>query len=71
VNNPEEQCPVRSWTKKTRSVSATVAEPVYEQLVALSTAEDTSIARIIRRALREFLESHSRDANTDLPARRA
>jgi hypothetical protein len=57
--------------RKMRSVSATVAEPVYEQLVALSSAEDTSIARIIRRALGEFLESHSRDANTDLPARRA
>lgn len=57
--------------KKTRSVSATVAEPVYDQLVAMSSAEDTSIARIIRRALGEFLESHSGDANTELPARRA
>jgi hypothetical protein len=55
--------------KKMRSVSATVAEPVYEQLVALSSAEDTSIARIIRRALGEFLDSHLGDANTDLSAR--
>jgi len=57
--------------RRMRSVSATVGEPVYEQLVALSRAEDTSIARIIRRALAEFLDSHSGDANTDLPARRA
>jgi hypothetical protein len=53
-----------------QSVSATVSESVYEQLVALSSAEDTSLARIIRRALGEFLEDHSRGTNTDLPARR-
>jgi hypothetical protein len=56
--------------KKMRSVSATVAEPVYEQLVALSSAEDRSIARIIRRALGQFIENHSKGANPDLSARR-
>jgi hypothetical protein len=45
--------------KKMRSVSATVEERAYEQLVALSRAEDTSMARIIRRALGEFLANHS------------
>jgi hypothetical protein len=55
--------------KKMRSVSATVAEPVYERLVALSSAEDTSIARIIRRTFGEFLETHLGEANTDLPVR--
>ena len=45
--------------KKMRSVSATVGELTYAQLVALSRAEDTSMARIIRRALGEFLANHS------------
>ncbi len=45
--------------KKMHSVSATVGEPTYAQLVALSRAEDTSMARIIRRALGEFLANHS------------
>jgi len=44
--------------KKMRSVSATVGELTYAQLVALSRAEDTSMARIIRRALGEFLANH-------------
>jgi hypothetical protein len=48
-----------------RSVLATVGEPVYERLVALSRAEDTSMARITRRALAEFLESDARDADSD------
>jgi hypothetical protein len=45
--------------KKTHSVSATVGQRTYEQLVALCEAEDTSIARIIRRALGEFLKSRT------------
>jgi hypothetical protein len=45
--------------KKMRSVSATVGEPIYARLVALSRAEDTSMARIIRRALGEFLANPS------------
>ena len=68
---PERAMPRPKLEKKTRSVSATVAEQVYEQLVAMSSAEDTSIARIIRRALGEFLKSRSGDTNPGLPARRA
>jgi hypothetical protein len=56
--------------KKMRSVSATTAAPVCERLVALSSAEDTSIARIIRRALGEFPESHPSEADIGLPGRR-
>lgn len=52
-------------------MSATVGELVYEQLVILSRADDTSIVRIIRRALAESLESHIGDGHTDLPAQRA
>jgi hypothetical protein len=53
--------------RKTRSVSATMGEETYEQLLALSRAEDTSIARIIRRALGEFLERHTPAANPHVP----
>ncbi len=52
--------------RKTHSVSATLGDERYEQLVALCRAEDTSIARIVRRALDEFLESGSGDSGTDL-----
>ncbi len=45
--------------RKTHSVSATIGDQTYEQLVALCQAEDTSIARIIRRALGEFLDARA------------
>jgi hypothetical protein len=56
--------------KKTHSVSAPVGDQTYEQLVALCQAEDTSIARIIRRALGEFLEGRSGGLDADLTAAR-
>jgi len=52
--------------KKTHSVSATVGDQTYERLVALCQAEDKSIARIIRRALGEFLENRFGGSDADL-----
>ena len=54
--------------EKTHSVSATVGDQTYEQLVALCQADDTSIARIIRRALGKFLESRFGGSDADLAA---